>query len=77
VSAAGALQAQHDLPDERAVRHILVSRTRALAAAANCSANVDTPPVPSMTTIWPRCAFCPTVADYAASPAVGNVAASS
>ena len=56
---------------------LLVTSTRAFAAAANCSAKIDTPPVPCTRTYLSRSSFCPTVAMKAVRPAVGSVAASS
>ena len=71
--------APSDLP--RAIFSSLdeVTMTRAAAAAANCSANVETPPVPSASTVSPAASGRPACinACHAVTPAQGRHAASS
>ena len=42
---------------------------------ANCSANSDTPPVPSNSTVWPAVMWASSSACQAVSAAIGSVAA--
>jgi len=55
-----------------------VTMTPAPLMRANCSANIDTPPVPSTSTVWPaRTVPLTFSAFHAVTPAHGRVAASS
>ena len=55
-----------------------VAMTRAPAASANCMANIETPPVPSVSTVCPAISErAPNSAFHAVTPAQGSVAACS